>query len=522
MRIAITFTEVDRVCDYIPFVSTASNIVDLFQKCVYKCLPENIAKNRYWSHINWKDVSRCLILLVPILGNIYIAISDYSNYQKNKASCNEAIRVQERTRFLMADMLALLARQVTGEEVTAEQMMPAPTEDQQHLWAACLGNDAQPIRDLLARSISPNFYHSGQLPLVIACQYSTTEVVRLLIEGGADVNTSDRMGISPFAAACMKGNFEMVQLLRSQIADIDVADPKGMTPLIFAAASGHREIVEFLIGEGADLHKKDVTNSGDAATNAMFLEDVDLLSLLFPEHENIDDRRYQIKTSFKPFSLFAPLTIQNLTPLLYATLVGAVKSAIYLVGRSNVQHVDSTNCNALYYASKHMPLLQALLNKCHTAEFLNQQNIVGSTALHHAIELDRADAALLLLQNGADPFIPDNEGKLPLLLACEKDFVNVIEYIKQHYADLITVEIGEQVAAATQAAIACRNQTPPAAQPERQDGLSSALFGLMETSLKVLQSVADMRGQDTQEVEDLGPMPRSGMEMIFGKLPWPA
>jgi ankyrin repeat protein len=391
--------------------------------------------------------------------------------------------------------------------------MPAPTKDQQSLWIACLGNNAQPIRDLLARGISPNFYHSGNTPLVTACQYSTPEIVRLLIEGGADVNTSDRIGYSPFAAACATGNLEMAQILRPRVLDINAPKVKGVTPLMFAASSGNQDVVQFLIAEGANRNAVDL-DSGDAASYAIFLNDhAHLLPLLFSEEENVDARKYFIQ-----LGLFSP-KMQNLTPLLYATLAGAENSAIYLVERSNVQQLDSTNSNALYYAFKHMKLLQTLLNKCHTAEFVNQQNITGSTALHHAIELGHPEAALLLLQNGADPFLPDNKGKIPLLLACEKDFVNVVEYIQQDYADRITAEIGEQVAAATQAAIARRNQAPQA-QPETPHRLSD-IFGSMKTSLRTLQLLANMTAESARETEGLGPMPRSGMEMIFGKLPWP-
>lgn len=515
------FAEVDRICDYIPVVSAVSNLIDLFQKCVVKCLPEGTAKNRYWTHIKHKDLLRCFILLVPILGNIYVLASDYFEYKKDKVSCADAIQSHQWMQRSQAVMFAMLAKQLSGIAVSAEQMMPVETEDQQALWAACLGNNAQLIRDLLARGVSPNFYHSGYTPLVTACQHSTLEIVRLLVEGGANVNTSDRMGNSAFAVACTKGSLEMVQFLHPQIADADAPGPRGATPLMFAAAGGHREIVEFLLEKGADPHKKDAANNGDAATNAMFIKDhAGLLPLLFLEHENVDDRRYQFQIpSFNLFSLFAPSTIQNLTPLLYATLVGAENSAIYLVARSDVQHLDSTNNNALYYASKHMPLLQALLNKCCAPEFVNQQNIDGSTALHHAIELDRADAALLLLQKRADPFIPDSKGKIPLILACEKDFIEVVAYIKQHNPDRITPEIQEQVVSATQAAVARRDQAPQQ-QPEKRD-LLYPVFGLLETGLKGMQSIAESRAKDIQKIEELGPVPRTGMEIFLGKIAWP-
>ena len=129
---------------------------------------------------------------------------------------------------------------------------------------------------------------------------------------------------------------------------------------------------------------------------------------------------------------------------------GSKNSALYLVARSNIEHIDSNRNNALYYASKHLLLLQALLKKSHAFGFVNQQNVAGWTALHHAIELDQADAALLLLQN--------NTGKIPSILACEKNFVEVIAYVQQHDRDHITSELQKQVASATQAAANRRSQ----------------------------------------------------------------
>lgn len=84
MGIASFLIEVDRACDYIPFVSTLSNIVVLFQKCTYYCLPESIAKNRHWTHIHEKEFSRCLTLLVPFVGNICVLLSDYSKIIHSK------------------------------------------------------------------------------------------------------------------------------------------------------------------------------------------------------------------------------------------------------------------------------------------------------------------------------------------------------------------------------------------------------------------------------------------------------
>ncbi|NGY95796.1 MULTISPECIES: DUF4116 domain-containing protein [unclassified Neochlamydia] len=78
---------IDRGADYIPIVSTVTNLVDIFQKVVV--LPfkqkENISKNVYYTHLDQKSFRRCLILLVPVLGNILVGIYDVVRNKEKKA-----------------------------------------------------------------------------------------------------------------------------------------------------------------------------------------------------------------------------------------------------------------------------------------------------------------------------------------------------------------------------------------------------------------------------------------------------
>ena len=64
------------MCDYTPFVSTATSLINLFLK--YVVLPfmnqQHIAKNHYYTHIQQKSTLRSIVLLVPIIGNIAVAI----------------------------------------------------------------------------------------------------------------------------------------------------------------------------------------------------------------------------------------------------------------------------------------------------------------------------------------------------------------------------------------------------------------------------------------------------------------
>ncbi len=85
---SIPIIEINRVCDYIPIVSTLSNISFILQGLFLKCILDKCIgcpKNRYWSFIRERPLFRCVILLIPILGNIYIFSRDYSQYKQRKA-----------------------------------------------------------------------------------------------------------------------------------------------------------------------------------------------------------------------------------------------------------------------------------------------------------------------------------------------------------------------------------------------------------------------------------------------------
>lgn len=509
MKITATkLAEIDNVCDYIPFVSTVTNLIDIFLKYVLKHLvSETTAKNRYWTHIEKKDLLRSCMLLVPILGNVYVISQDYLKYIEDKIDCENAIKTRKDLEKIEAGALARIASQISGHEVTAEQMMPAQSEDQLELIEACIGEDAKALQELLNSTIYLNFFHKGQTPLGIACQFGSKEMVEQLIKGGAKVNTRDRLGNHPFASACLRGDLGIVRLLRPHVEDINAPAAKGLTALMFASGHGHRDIVEYLIAEGADL-KISTPDSVDAASSAIVLGDhADLLPLLLPDDEDVDSRKYWLQ-----LDLFSP-RIANMTPLLLATLTGAKNSALYLVSRSNVMAEDSTNNNALFYAFPHIELLQRLLRTCSRPDFVNHQNIAGSTPLHHAIELNHEDAALLLLQSGADPFTLNRREKSSLNLACEKGFGRVIEYVQQHFADRIPPEMQQQIDDAPEA---------PIARIEPPRSLASLGLSLMQTGLEGMETIATIKAQKAKDLEDLGPHPRSSMEIFLGTHPWPA
>jgi len=70
----------DQICDYIPLTSTACNLVNIFQKCTILFMDESkVAKSPYYTYLQQKSFSRCVLLLIPFIGNFFVGIYDLVN-----------------------------------------------------------------------------------------------------------------------------------------------------------------------------------------------------------------------------------------------------------------------------------------------------------------------------------------------------------------------------------------------------------------------------------------------------------
>ncbi|KAK4161256.1 ankyrin repeat-containing domain protein [Cladorrhinum sp. PSN259] len=89
--------------------------------------------------------------------------------------------------------------------------------------------------------------------LWVACYNMHTEIARMLIQAGADVNESLGDGMSILCFCCSWGGYEIVPMLLEAGADVDSKDDKGRTALLLAAEEGLVTVVNQLIAKGATL-----------------------------------------------------------------------------------------------------------------------------------------------------------------------------------------------------------------------------------------------------------------------------
>ncbi len=92
-----------------------------------------------------------------------------------------------------------------------------------------------------------------ETPLMMAALKGNTAFAKRLIARGADVY---KTGWTPLHYAATGGHVEMIKLLLENHAYIDTESPNKTTPLMMAAQYGNAQSVKLLIDEGADISLK--------------------------------------------------------------------------------------------------------------------------------------------------------------------------------------------------------------------------------------------------------------------------
>jgi ankyrin repeat protein len=112
------------------------------------------------------------------------------------------------------------------------------------------------LRELLARepALANAWAADGFFPLGLACFFRQPEAARLLLEAGADPRAAARnpMRVTALHAVAAARLTEVARLLLDRGAEIDARQQAGYTALHAAAQHGDTELVELLLARGAD------------------------------------------------------------------------------------------------------------------------------------------------------------------------------------------------------------------------------------------------------------------------------
>eukprot|EP00116_Pleurobrachia_bachei_P008454 sb/3468716/ len=98
---------------------------------------------------------------------------------------------------------------------------------------------------------------SGMSPLMRACSMSRYDIVKKLLECGADVNFGNSANKTSAMLACLTGNLEIIKLLVAHKANLRLRDRSGATCLHYAIDSANTELIRYLITQNIDVDAQD-------------------------------------------------------------------------------------------------------------------------------------------------------------------------------------------------------------------------------------------------------------------------
>lgn len=97
---------------------------------------------------------------------------------------------------------------------------------------------------------------SNRIPLYWAARSNHADIVRFLVEKGADINGQTNDGWAALHTAAYNGRLESATVLIQLGATVDIQTDDGQTPLYWAARNGHSRLVKLLLAHGADPNAK--------------------------------------------------------------------------------------------------------------------------------------------------------------------------------------------------------------------------------------------------------------------------
>ena len=127
------------------------------------------------------------------------------------------------------------------------------------LFTASSEGNVDVVRSLLDSGADINERNlSHNTALHVALDEEELEVAKLLIQYGADINCQEKTGWAPLHLASRNGYFDVVQLLLDHDADVNAKNQELSTPLHLAAWNSQVEVARLLLERGANVHLRDI------------------------------------------------------------------------------------------------------------------------------------------------------------------------------------------------------------------------------------------------------------------------
>lgn len=322
--------------------------------------------------------------------------------------------------------------------------------------AAAAGKD-DVVRLLLEAGADPQRFNS--LSLDFAVRFGSTECVRLLLNAGADPNrsnlandihyddTGEEFGDEEFEGEECNDDLnefeddETDDHFQEDFDAVEITNSTDPPPIMEAMQLGNREIVSLLLAAGAKI---DVEHGGYGLVAAALLGNDEAWAFELLESGAGSQGALRVALEQKNIALAEKFLdagfdvhdagTDGMTPLLIAAYYGcdAVIPRLVAAG-ANLEHRDQWNKTALGYAAQERKTeaFHALLQ----AGASITDAVGGELLLNYTCAQANDEAVRALLEAGVDPNERDSDGKTALLTAIETNEPRIVKILLERGAD---------------------------------------------------------------------------------------
>jgi len=247
------------------------------------------------------------------------------------------------------------------------------------------------------------------------------QVLDILEKNPDLLNSKDTDALTPLNRAAYKGQTEIVKLLLERGADASIGDNENSQPIHNAAVAGHMDVLEILLESGVDIDARDA--NGNTAL---------IFSLIYSQSETTDwliDKGADLEISNN----------DNVNPLIYASLRGRLDVLKKITaGGADLNQQAQSGRTALTYAAgnNHMEVAEYLLQSGADTEIPEEYG--RTPLLWVARENGNAEMAALLITYGANVNARDRFGDTPLVLAAWRGFSGIVNLLLDSGAEVET------------------------------------------------------------------------------------
>ncbi|KAM3071951.1 hypothetical protein ACMFMF_007348 [Clarireedia jacksonii] len=223
-----------------------------------------------------------------------------------------------------------------------------------------------------------------QPPLVIAAESGRHKIVELLLEKRAQIDPSSHWNRTALSYAAGNGHKQVVRILLEKGAKIESKDDSHRTALSYTAGNGHEQVVRILLEKGAKIESKD-----DSHRTVL-------------SHAAENGHEQVVRILLEKGAQIEPRDKSNRTALLYAAENGHEQVVRILLEKgAEVESRGRGYRTVLSYAAEngHEQVVRILLEK--GAQVQSRDNN-GDTALSYAAENGHEQVVRILLEKGAE------------------------------------------------------------------------------------------------------------------------